>query len=501
MIELSEDLSFYVRRDLKINDDTKTNFTENELANVSCLSISHDDISVIKYFKNLSVLYLDRYPSITSEDIEYIGENIKSIFSIKIKEQNSLYSLDLSNFENLLELALIHNDNLIDIKGIDKVNRLTLYDNKEFKNTQQIVDNLNRHPEGRYTLDFLYYVPIVRLLGRDRVKGFDHVSWVESLGLRYFNVHEFNEDEIRFINDYVSTVIGKYIYTNDSQVDKFGILYKWMISNIKFLNEDEENNAELLKNTNTYHVFADKVGGRLSYAKAFQVLLAYAGVESEMVYSYGALDTIGYINGVKVFSLLGKSDYALLRVKLDNRNYYSDIAWDSLIEKFKYAEALRVFLVSKDELSSRHHFVGEGNVVTSYSYHGDDADDLLMFAKYRLDEVHKVVDKLIDIEYRLKSVEVDKVILGSIVNNNEVNNSFNYAEENIVLEGFLNNEEIRGDNLLGKKKSLVYSNEKELKLNYFGNSNITHDEVIQRLNEKLDKLYISKDIYNILSNL
>ena len=112
MIELSESLSTYVRRELKI-DDNRVKFTENELASVSYVSISRDDMGVIKYFRNLSVLSAEHYPSLTDDDLKYIGEIIPSIISLKIKEQNSIYKVDLSSFNNLIELALIHNDNLI----------------------------------------------------------------------------------------------------------------------------------------------------------------------------------------------------------------------------------------------------------------------------------------------------------------------------------------------------------------------------------------------------
>ena len=163
MVQLSESLSTYVRRELKISDPTKTSFTEEELAGVSYASISKDDMDVIKYFRNLSVLDLNHYPSITSEDLKLIGESIPSIISLKIKEQNSLYRIDLSPFKNLVEIAIIHNDNLVQVENMpNKVRRFTFYDNKEYKNVQQLVYYLDGSEILRPTIHFIYYIGLRR---------------------------------------------------------------------------------------------------------------------------------------------------------------------------------------------------------------------------------------------------------------------------------------------------------------------------------------------------
>ena len=494
MIKLSESLSTYVRRELKINDETRTSFTEEELASVSYASISRDDMDVIKYFKHLSVLDLNHYPSLTSEDIKKIGETIPTIISLKIKEQNSLYRIDLSSFKNLLELAIIHNDNLIQVENIpEKVKRFTFYDNREYKNVQQLVYYIESSENLRATIDFIYYVGIKRNLIDNNI--FNSISWVESQGLRFFSVHEYTKTEIDFVMECISNVVSKYIYVNDTPLEKFSVLYKWMIENVDFINEDEKGSNYVAPN-NTYKVFNTRTGGRLSYAKAFQMLLSYAELESTAVYSYGALDSIGYYNGNKVFSLFGTSDYSLIRIKIDNKSYYCDIAWDSIVDDYKYADALRLFLVSKDELGLRHKFVGEGNVINSYSYHGDDSDDLVMFATYRIDEVDKLFGDIEKLEGLILAVDVEKAILKNIIDTKEINEAFKFAQEKEGLLLTLDSEDEKKNELLKRKSILIKNNAKVLKENY-----IEGDNVKEYLKEKKDGFMISKSLYSILSNL
>ena len=101
MIRLSDNLSRYVRKALKITDEKVNMFSEEELARITSISISRDDISVVKYFKNLIHIDFNSYPSLTTEDVVFIGNELPNISSLKIKEQNSIYRLDLSSYKNL----------------------------------------------------------------------------------------------------------------------------------------------------------------------------------------------------------------------------------------------------------------------------------------------------------------------------------------------------------------------------------------------------------------
>lgn len=494
MIGLSESLSTYVRRELKINDN-RTAFTEQELASVSYISMSREDMNVIKYFKNLSVLSLEKYPSLTSDDIKYIGEIIPSIISLTVKEQNAIFNLDLSSYKNLIELAVIHNDNLIDIKGLSKVKRLTFYDNKEFKNIKHIVDYIIENPDCKVSLDFLYYISIKRENIKEEI--FKNIVWVESLGLRSFVVHEYTDMEINYVMDCISRIACKYTYVTDDLLDKFSILYYWMIENIDFINEDDEKNYNMIDYNNTYKVFNSRRAGRLSYAKTFQMLLSYLNIDSYLVYSYGTLDSIGFYEGKKVYSLLGSSDYALLRVNIDGKFYYCDIAWDSSINNYKYADALRSFLLSKEELSLKHKFVGEGNVRKSYSFHGDDASDLVSYAKDRIQDVDEFFNQIDRLDRLILSLDVETSIVDNILASKDLNNTFKFDGEKKGLQLTIKSSQDTKKQCINQKEILIKKYEKELIKNYVG-PNEDLKAYIQMLK---DSYRISDSLYNVLAVL
>lgn len=396
MIQLSKSLISKINKILNLANDNVL-FSESQLELVTELSIAKADLEYVEYFKNVETLEIGMFPSFSSEEIVELGRKLPKVKSLKIKEQNAIFRLNLSSFNNLEELCLIHNDNLVDISGVNKLNRFTFYDNKDYDNIQQLVDYFEKCQISSIQLDITYYFDIMRYL--DSVnKNLDvlkKIKWIESVGLRRFVVHEYTDSEIESLVDNVSYIVSRYVHVTDGDIEKFGVLYDWMINNIEFVNEDDPKGENVSLVSNAAKVLNYRKGGRLSFAKAFQLLLRYAGVNSAIVYSMGAFDTIGFFNGQKVYSLLGESDYAILRVVLDGRIYYCDIAWDCMVNKFKFFDKLRLFLFSKDELRIRHKFVGEGNIENTCSYHGDDSDDLLQFAQDRIKEVD---DVFLDIE-------------------------------------------------------------------------------------------------------
>lgn len=498
MIILSESLSKFVRKELNISDDKVNSFTEEQLATVSSINISRDDIKFISYFTGLVNLNVNLYPSLTNEDLEYIGSEIPTIKSLKIKEQNAITHLDLSNFINLKSLAVIHNDNIIDIKGIDNVKQLTLYDNKEYKNYKQIVDYLKIIKGNNTTMDFVYYVGIWRMLKDYKI--FDSIKWVESMGLRNFYVHQYTKEEISSIVGYLTDITSKFIYVKDDPIEKFSVLYTWMLNNIKFINEDE-NKDEVI--SNTYQVFSYGEGGRLSYAKAFRMLLSFVDIDCTDVYSCEISDHIGYYKGKKVFSLLGTSDYELLRLFIDGRTYYCDIALDSLVKDFKYYDELRLFLVSRDELASRHKLVGEGNVLNSYSYDGDDADDLLQFADNRYREVNAFFNHLSFVDTRLNGLELNKMVdLSSITKYIKDNdNNTNYDKELNNLNDTLNNDINEYESWMKGKNNIIKKNRIQLRNKYLENNEISGDLLYNYLIDRLENLKLSKYLFDILIKL
>ena len=458
----------------------------------------------------VEILELDSFPSVTNEDILNIVEKLNKLKGLKIKEQNALFDLDITPLQHLQELCLIHNDNLVNVTGLDKIRRFTFYDNKDFEDIQQIVDFLLNNQNSTITLDVSYYIDIVNILFKRNidVSLLNRFTWVESAGLRKYHTYEYTNAEIDSMLKLISSVVSKYVYATDGDIEKFGVLYNWMINNIKFVNEDDPKleNVNLVSNVNK--VFNFGKGGRLSYAKAFQMLLSFAGIKSSVVYSLGAIDDIGVYNGEKIYSLLGESDYAVLRVTIDGRDYYCDVAWDALVLEHGYYDKLRLFLFSKNELKIRHKFVGESNITNTHSYRGDDSDDLIVFSNDRLREVNETFD---DIE-RLKP-DIDGVGLNIAVSKSRIRElkrdlenveamSFEYKEfvkELDELEEQIDLDEAELIRLENARKNIVVNYSKILANRYLDcYRDLDYEQLMSVLSKKEEIKLLSNYMYKLL---
>lgn len=395
MIVLSENLKKQLQSRIELESGSNL-VDENLLKTIRSICLSKNDLHFLRYFSALEELELDVFPSIDQNDILFIAQSAPHLKSLKIQEQNAIFVLDITPLKELERLVLVHNDNLVKLVGGEHLKKFVFYDNKDFRDVFQLVDLISKTNDCQFVLDIVYYVSVIRTLLH--IPNGDvlisRISWIESVGLRKFKIHEYSLEEVKYLVDYATYVVSKYIFVTDGDYEKFGILYRWMIQNIHFINEDDPKESNLENVKSIFDVFKYKEGGRLSYAKAFQFLLSFVDIPSSVVYSMGASEKIGYYNGKSVYSLLGTSDYALLRIELDGKYYYCDIAWDFMVDGYKYFDVLRLFLVSKDELRLSHKFVGEGNITSTYSYHGDDCDELLLFSNDRLHEVNEILDDI-----------------------------------------------------------------------------------------------------------
>lgn len=490
-------------------DTSNEIFSDFELSTIKKISLSKKEFDYLERFENVEILELDAFPSITNDDVDLIASKLKKLKGLKIKEQNALFQLDLTNLQFLEELCLIHNDNLTEIVGLDKIRRFTFYDNKDFNDLEMIVDFLMNNQNSTITLDVSYYIDIVMILYKRDIDSsvLKRFSWVESAGLRRYHTYEYTNDELDSMLQLVSSIVSKHVYATDGDIEKFGVLYNWMINNIKFVNEDDPKleNVNLVSNVNK--VFNYGKGGRLSYAKAFQILLSFAGIKSSVVYSLGAIDDIGMFNGQKIYSLLGESDYAVLRVTLDGRDYYCDAAWDALVLEYGHYDQLRLFLFSKNELKIRHKFIGEANIKNTHSYRGDDCDDLIVFANDRIKEVNELFD---DIE-RLKP-DIDGVGLNIAINKSRIreiksdlenlepkSKEYNeYVIELDALEESIDADEAELIRLENARKNIVLNYSKVLLQRYIGDIEDDSKDLLKNLEGLVDIRLLSIYMYNLL---
>ena len=509
MINISGSLASKFNKLLNKDDDNAL-FSDFELSSIKKIDLSKNELEYLDYLSNIEILELQSFPSVTNEDIDMIANKCIKLRGLKIKEQNALFDLDLTPLQRLEELCLIHNDNLVNITGLDKIRRFTFYDNKDFEDIKQIVDFLLNNQKSTITLDVSYYIDIVNILFERNidVSLLSRFSWVESAGLRRYHTYEYTNAEIDSMLKVISSVVSKYVYATDGDIEKFGVLYNWMINNIKFVNEDDPKLENLNLVSNVNKVFNFGKGGRLSYAKAFQMLLSFAGIKSSVVYSLGAIDDIGVYNGEKIYSLLGESDYAVLRVTLDGRDYYCDVAWDALVLEHGHYDKLRLFLFSKNELKIRHKFVGEANIINTHSYRGDDSDDLIMFANDRLKEVNETFN---DIE-RLKP-EIDGIGLNIAISKSRIREiksdldnldftSYEYdfrVQELDKLEDQIDIDEAELIRLENARKNIVFNYSKILVNRYLDcYRTLDYGELMDVLDKKEEIKLLSNYMYKLL---
>ena len=109
LIKLSDNLTKYVN---KIQNLNNSEFTEEDLCNVTKLELSKDDIPSIRHFENLESIEFSSFPSITQAELDEVAAMNPKIQELIIKEQSALVNLDLEMFFYLRKLSLIYNDNI-----------------------------------------------------------------------------------------------------------------------------------------------------------------------------------------------------------------------------------------------------------------------------------------------------------------------------------------------------------------------------------------------------
>ena len=188
-------------------------------------------------------------------------------------------------------------------------------------------------------------------------------------------------------------------------------------------------------------------------------------------------------------------------MNLDNKDHYCDIAWASLINFHGFFDKMRVFLFSKTELKSRHKFVGEGNIENTYSYHGDDCDELISFAKNRCKDVDEMFEDIDKVKPDIEGIDLNIVLLK--LNKHDLTEKMNSLEvdsdeykklmkeltemENKMDE--FSTELVRLENV---REGVIKSYTNLLKERYFTLDQINDpEETIEDLNKKEDFLLVS----------
>ena len=189
MVKLSLKFTKYLN---DILGTSNTEFSEEELSEITELSIGKDDINSLRYFTNVTKLEFKGFPSISQKDLDDVATELPKLKELVIENQSALLTINVEMFFYLEKLSIISNDNLSVIFNIDKLNKLeelVIYDNKklDISNLYEYITDL----KIKFKLDLVYYYKLADYFIKNDIdisdRYFKHVSFVDCYGYR--NVH------------------------------------------------------------------------------------------------------------------------------------------------------------------------------------------------------------------------------------------------------------------------------------------------------------------------
>ncbi len=385
-------------------------FLKEELGLVRELYIDESSLDYVDLFPNVTSITFNGF-GVKSEDFRNILAKYPNLENLTIKCQDNISALDLSNLKKLQKLELISNNRLGSVLGLEELKALkefTFYDNIVFHQEGKLcnfADNLLQKG-AKCNLDVLY-MPTMQKLGID----ISNANWCESIGLGIIaDKIQYTTSEIEPAVKKAKEVVAEYITEQDTDMQKFAIMYHWMCKNIKY-------DYGALESKNTRQVNGQRIGktggangtanGLIyghcvceGYSKSMQMLLKLCNIPSfdiSCVVEEKDLPSMNFDGKRRVH----EGDHSILKVNIDGSCYYSDVTNDA--SRYQNNMKRNAFLLSKEDMSKRNVLVGEAGVLAAAkSISEEDFDKLMAFAEDRIIKVEhikavKEVEELLDV--------------------------------------------------------------------------------------------------------
>jgi len=380
-------------------------FLEEEFDLVEELYITEESINFLHLFKNVKSLIIACSYQFTNEQVKEIINRFPNLQSLQIANQNQITYIDLEKQSNLEDVIIRSNKNLSRINGIRELSNLyelSIYDNPELLEVYRKIICAKAARETlhgtRCKLDILYIPEFLDLMPSSISK-----EQLELLDLRFVeqlkdNIElerlEHRVTESLFVYEKAKEIVEKYTKETDSSKQKFAIINEWLCQNVKYDYDGINKRVHVLNGqqrgkkggTNScFNAILYKSCVCQGYTKAAQLLLKIAGIETSDVECIATEDESvrrTFTFGEKKMSY---SDHSILRVKLDDEEYYSDITWDA--GYLQSGISRKYFLLSKEEISIDHKLINEDNIETNSKVSLVEEEQLLEFAKKRIAEV------------------------------------------------------------------------------------------------------------------
>lgn len=240
------------------------------------------------------------------------------------------------------------------------------------------------------------------LMNINSIAAFDSANNEFSPEFENFIMNSFNSSEdIGFVNLYIKSQVNKIVseYTNDSMSDiqKARVLHDWICNKVSYDNVNIYDN----QNHNDGSVFMNDLSVCEGYAKAYNLLLNAAGIESVCV---------------------SNSSHEWNIIKVGNQYFHADVTWDD-----GDVISHEWFLKSDSEMKAETDSHGQWGLAALSSLHDSVSDKELPECGYSMGDINK--DGKVSI--------ADMVVLNRYVLGNDTMNNDNYIFSDLDFDGII----------------------------------------------------------------
>lgn len=362
-------------------------FFEEELEYITYINLCKADLRYLRYLKKLDTLILDSFPSINNDDLLTIIETCPSLKTLIIKNQAGLKEADFRRMNGLKNLAIISNEHLTSVKGLEnlKLESFEFYDNVAYLDVNYVIeyalDLSNR--KHKVELDSLYYIDVINYLA-GKIDDYDVYhnyveecfNWNEKIGFKVQQRLSYKTGEMHIIYENVMEFIHNYLDLNASDLDKFTLIYLWMLKNIKLVDNNYANGI-------CYGLKNNESNAR-SYAKILQFILRIVKIDSFDINTLPLLENNN--DGIP------SDDYFILRTSINDVVNYSDPAWDAKVAQTTGNISTLYMLVSKNSILLNHRIIGELSIDNNPEIPLEEKEDSIVKANKTLKKVLETND-------------------------------------------------------------------------------------------------------------
>lgn len=351
--------------------DLKHNFFESELENLE-VYINFDKLSL--KVKNAKV---DFTKNMNGEELQEKLDNIPIMKVLCVKYAN-MKTIDLTNIKKLNALSIDSDLFLEEVKDLNKnkgIKDLEFFGNTNYKDIDKMIDFSLDSNAMFIEMDALYYLDF-KSVSKNIPQNID---FCESVGDGKKGFLRYTRSALDEVYEKAKEY-NKYIMKNDTDKEKFAILYKLITQNVAYDYKyfDSKRDAKIKISgfngggNGMYNGFIAKKAVCEGYVHMLQLLLKMNGIKSYNTLCNTNNKSEGY-------------NHAIISTDLGDGIQYSDITFDAGEENPQY------FLLSRNDMrKNRMIDIKLPEKDADYSITEEEKNKLLSFANDRINQINLV---------------------------------------------------------------------------------------------------------------